>query len=217
MPDIPEKYKTLREITEAIAKADDEIIENHHVSTQRAKRYGRAVLAVEEYADAKSLVAERTEKATADFLREAAHHDVKHAIHKAEHRLAEARCQAVFKQRPFLQHLDKAREAAAASVTEKISSAQEDAKDRVRQAAQDNERAHAGAVAAGPRGASQMGAAIGEDNNASGTSNRIRRLGEAVSVTRTSVFADGQPPPGSRRSFADGQPPSGSRRSAETS
>ena len=96
MPDIPEKYKTLREITEAIAKADDEIIEQHQVSTQRAKRYGRAVIAREEYADAKSLVAERTEKATADFLREAAHHDVKHAIHKAEHRLAEARCQAVF-------------------------------------------------------------------------------------------------------------------------
>ena len=113
MPEIPEKYKTLREITEAIAKADDEIIENHQVSTLRAKRYGRAVLAREEFADAKSLVAEKTEKATADFLREAAHHDVKHAIHKAEHRLAEARCQAVFKQRPFLQHLDKAREAAA--------------------------------------------------------------------------------------------------------
>ena len=70
------------------------------------------VLARED-ADAKSLVAERTERATADFLREAAHHDVKHAIHKAEHRLAEARCQAVFKQRPFLQHLDKARDAAA--------------------------------------------------------------------------------------------------------
>ena len=44
MPDIPEKYKTLREITEAIAKADDEIIENHQESTQRAKRYGRAVI-----------------------------------------------------------------------------------------------------------------------------------------------------------------------------
>ena len=71
------------------------------------------MIAREEYATAKSLVAERTEKATADFLREAAHHDVKHAIHKAEHRLAEARCQAVFKQRPFLQHLDKARDAAA--------------------------------------------------------------------------------------------------------
>ena len=113
MPDIPEKYKTLREITEAIAKADDEIIEQYQTSTQRAKRYSRAVLARERYADAKSLVAERTEKATADFLREAAHHDVKHAIHKAEHRLAEARCQAVFKQRPFLQHLDKARDAAA--------------------------------------------------------------------------------------------------------
>ena len=113
MPDIPEKYKTLREITEAIAKADDEIIEQYQVSTQRAKRYSRAVLAREDFADAKSLVAERTEKATADFLREAAHHDVKHAIHKAEHRLAEARCQAVFKQRPFLQHLDKARDAAA--------------------------------------------------------------------------------------------------------
>ena len=67
MPDIPEKYKTLREITEAIAKADDEIIENHQVSTQRAKRYGRAVLAREAFADAKSLVAEKTEKATADF------------------------------------------------------------------------------------------------------------------------------------------------------
>ena len=113
MPDIPEKYKTLREITEAIAKADDEIIEQYQTSTQRAKRYSRAVLARENFADAKSLVAERTERATADFLREAAHHDVKHAIHKAEHRLAEARCQAVFKQRPFLQHLDKAREAAA--------------------------------------------------------------------------------------------------------
>ncbi len=69
MPEIPEKYKTLREITEAIAKADDEIIESYQTSTQRAKRYSRAVLAREDYADAKSLVAERTEKATADFLR----------------------------------------------------------------------------------------------------------------------------------------------------
>ena len=38
MPDIPEKYKTLREITEAIAKADDEIIENHQ--TRRSGQRG---------------------------------------------------------------------------------------------------------------------------------------------------------------------------------
>ena len=83
MPDIPEKYKTLREITEAIARADDEIIENHTCFDAEGKDMEEPQIAREEFADAKSLVAERTEKATADFLREAAHHDVKHAIHKA--------------------------------------------------------------------------------------------------------------------------------------
>ena len=37
MPDIPEKYKTLREITDAIARADDEIIENHHVPRRKER------------------------------------------------------------------------------------------------------------------------------------------------------------------------------------
>ena len=90
-----------------------------HRDTIRSRRSAQEIwksrhLAREEYADAKSLVAEKkNRKSDGRFPREAAHHDVKHAIHKAEHRLAEARCQAVFKQRPFLQHLDKAREAAA--------------------------------------------------------------------------------------------------------
>ena len=55
MPDIPEKYKTLREITEAIAKADDEIIEQYQTSTQRAKEVWPRCIAREEFADAKSL------------------------------------------------------------------------------------------------------------------------------------------------------------------
>ena len=113
MDEVPEKHETLRAINAAIAAANDEIVQESHVSTQRAKRYGRALIAKEVYEDAKALVGETTERATANFLREAAAHDVRHAVHKAEHRLAEARCQAVFKQRPFLQHLDKAKEAAA--------------------------------------------------------------------------------------------------------
>ena len=113
MPDIPEKYKTLREITEAIAKADDEIIEQHQVSTQRAKRYGSAVTSQRRVRRRQITSSGAHRESDGGFLEEAAHHDVKHAIHKAEHRLAEARCQAVFKQRPFLQHLDKARDAAA--------------------------------------------------------------------------------------------------------
>ena len=52
MPDIPEKYKTLREITEAIAKADDEIIEQYQTSTRGQKRTARCTS--EKGADAKS-------------------------------------------------------------------------------------------------------------------------------------------------------------------
>ena len=83
MRDIPEKFVTLRRVTSLIETTDNELTQAHFDATQRAKRHTRDAAARDALEEAKTKLRAKTEATTARFLRDAAAHDVSHAIHKA--------------------------------------------------------------------------------------------------------------------------------------